>query len=195
MWQPSRRVVWLGHVFDLISNCLYITEERIDRLLRSIDLILEIIYRHEYSLLPVRKLASVVGQIISLYTVLGKRVRYKTRVIYLYSIKSELEFARDCLEKKALDKLRYWKSSVESLNGAGKPLHDLVLHDYLLFSYASSYGYGGYVMKNEIFEENTNSKYRFQEDITGDLAQLKRFPEVSTSFDEGRRGRVTGRVS
>ena len=29
---------------------------------------------------------------------------------------------------------------MERLDGAGKPLHDFILHDYLLFSDASNYG-------------------------------------------------------
>ena len=40
-WQNSRKDVWLGCVFDFVSNRLCITEERIDSLLKSIDLMFE----------------------------------------------------------------------------------------------------------------------------------------------------------
>lgn len=65
-------MTWLGHHIDMIPSKLFITEERIMHLEMAIEFILCEADNYQYSLVPVKVLASVVGQIISLQNVVGK---------------------------------------------------------------------------------------------------------------------------
>jgi hypothetical protein len=71
----------LGHFWDFNNNRLFISTERIDRLGATLQSVLFQISGDKLDLIPVRFLVSVVGQIISLQSVLGKlvslRLRYK----------------------------------------------------------------------------------------------------------------------
>jgi len=65
-WQPKKNGCWLGHNLDLVSNRLFISEERIGRQEKSIKSLLFQIFRDKLNLVHFRALAGVVGQIISL---------------------------------------------------------------------------------------------------------------------------------
>ena len=74
-WEPSLQAIWVGHDIDMQEAKLYITEEKIRRLEIAIESLLCQTEKDQYSLIHVRVLASVIGQIISLQHVIGKRVR------------------------------------------------------------------------------------------------------------------------
>ena len=63
-WEPSLQAIWLGHDIDMQEAKLYITEERITRLEIAIESLLCQTEKDQYSLIHVRVLASVIGQII-----------------------------------------------------------------------------------------------------------------------------------
>ena len=147
-WLPSRKVTWLGHIFDFDTNRLFITQERIYRLIEAIELALRTIASDRYSLLSVRTLASVVGQIMSLHTVLGNRVRYKTRALYNCISTRASWNSPPIVSSEAVNELCYWRDAVERLNDVGKPLHGACLYEYALFSDTSAVGYGGYLVRN-----------------------------------------------
>jgi len=73
---------WLGHNLDFVSNRLFISEERIGRLEMSIKSLLFQIIGDKLNLVHVRALAGVVGQILSLQSVLGKIVSRMSRYMY-----------------------------------------------------------------------------------------------------------------
>ena len=86
-----KRVAWLGHYLDMERNMLYILQERILRLKTSVASTLYQIQRSNDRILPARFVASVVGQIISLQSVIGNIVRLKTRHLFKCINLSELE--------------------------------------------------------------------------------------------------------
>ena len=71
-WEPSLKVVWLGHLLDMQNNKLFITEERVKRLQIKIDSVLYQLRTNSKMLVHVKVLASVTGQIISLQSVFEK---------------------------------------------------------------------------------------------------------------------------
>ena len=93
-WLPSRKVTWLGHIFDFDSNRLYIVQERIYRLIDAIELALRTIASDRYSLLSVRTLASVVGQIMS-YGIRKQGSVEDKSIVQLHLDKGKLEFSRN----------------------------------------------------------------------------------------------------
>ena len=70
---------WLGYVLDFDKNCFYIKEDRVCRLEKVLAQALNQIRLDNFSLIPVKFLASVVGQIISLQFLIGNIVRMHTR--------------------------------------------------------------------------------------------------------------------
>ena len=64
-WEQVREIVWLGHMLNMNEHKLYITEERIRRLESFTDSLLFQLRGNSSSIIKVRALASVVGQVIS----------------------------------------------------------------------------------------------------------------------------------
>ena len=75
---PTQLGRWLGYEIDLAAGSLRIPENRCERLTKDIEALLA----SSYSLVPVRKLASVVGQLISMTLVTGGIARLMTRAAY-----------------------------------------------------------------------------------------------------------------
>ena len=76
----SKRICkWLGHILNYDTNKLYVTETRMARLTASIQSVLYQINADKLNVISVRFLMSVVGQIISLQSVLGNLVKLKTK--------------------------------------------------------------------------------------------------------------------
>lgn len=74
-WIPEQQVTWLGNIIDMISGTLFITGERIMLLEMAKETLLYQVDKDQYSLVPVKVLASFVGQIFSLQNVVGEKVR------------------------------------------------------------------------------------------------------------------------
>ena len=72
-WGPSLEAVWLGYHWNMAEGKLYVTLDRIKRLELSVESSLYSLSRCEIPLVKVRFLACIVGQIISMQAVLGKK--------------------------------------------------------------------------------------------------------------------------
>ena len=81
-WKPMLQAVWLGYFWNMIEGKLYVTEDRIRRIEVAIESLLSYIGECNVPLVKVKIIACVVGQIISMQTVLGKIVKPKTRALY-----------------------------------------------------------------------------------------------------------------
>ena len=71
-WELTKIFTWLGISVNLNKVCLYVSEERIQNLLETIDYITNNLY------ISARTLAKVVGKIVSTKLVLGKITELKT---------------------------------------------------------------------------------------------------------------------
>ena len=147
-WLPARRVTWLGHIIDMEKNLLFISDERIKRLYSKLESILFQIKSDQYNIILVRALASVTGQIISLQSVIGNKVRLRTREMFK-CINSRASWNAPVLvSEEALAEIEFWKSNLHTLSSQGKPLKDSELSLYNIFVDASAVGYGGYIEGN-----------------------------------------------
>ena len=147
-WVPVQQVTWLGYFIDMIINKIYVTEERIQRLEMAIDSVLYQTDRDRYSLIHVRALASVVGQIISLQNVIGKKVSLKTRQMYRCILSRASWNAPVIVSEEAKAELIFWRRNARDLNSIGKCLDKKSFYELCLFADASSSGYGGYIETN-----------------------------------------------
>ncbi|KAJ8306201.1 hypothetical protein KUTeg_016746, partial [Tegillarca granosa] len=65
-WTPSNAMVWLGLYWNFKEGKVYVTEQRVNKLLKSISKLLERIGKNPC--IPVGEIACVTGQIISMHT-------------------------------------------------------------------------------------------------------------------------------
>ncbi|KAH3847037.1 uncharacterized protein LOC127873650 isoform X1 [Dreissena polymorpha] len=148
IWKPNLHAIWLGHKLDFCLDRLYITEERICRLEIAIKSALFQSLKDDSCLLHVRVLAGVVGQIVSLKSVLGSVVCRMTRYMYKCILSRASWKARVMVSLEAAKELQFWLDNVRSLNSEGKSLSQEKAVDLCVFTDASSVGYGGYVSSN-----------------------------------------------
>ena len=139
------QAIWLGHDIDMQEAKLYITEERIRHLEIAIESLLCQTEKDQYSLIHVRVLASVIGQIISLQHVIGKRVRLLTRQMYQCILSRASWNAPVFVTEEAKSELLFWKANARVLNDKGKSLHGKTFYQLCIFADASSTGYGGFI--------------------------------------------------
>ncbi|MES9972159.1 MAG: reverse transcriptase domain-containing protein, partial [Candidatus Thiodiazotropha sp.] len=144
-WDPKQHAVWLGYFWDMILNKIFATEKRIARIENAIDSLFFQLKSDGVQIIPVRFLASVVGQIISLQNVLGGLVCLKTRFLY-QCIDSRIGWESYVyVNQNAIEELRFWRTNVKSLNAEGKAIFEPKNCDIDCFSDASGTGYGGYL--------------------------------------------------
>ena len=153
-WEPSLKVVWLGHLLDMQNNKLFITEERIKRLQIKINSVLYQLRTNSKMLVHVKVLASVTGQIISLQSVLGNKVRLRTRELFNCINARASWNAPVLVSKLAISELEYWNTNVVNLNLKGKSLQCLQICLFNIYTDASATGYGGYI---ESFKRDINA--------------------------------------
>ncbi|XP_053379803.1 uncharacterized protein LOC128548571 [Mercenaria mercenaria] len=180
-WLPAMVSCWLGHVLDFERNMLCVSDERIHSLECSIDSVLFQIYKDRFSVVPVRVLAAVVGQIISLHSVLGKAVSLRTKYLYGCILARASWNSPVQVTKQAILELQYWRKNARNLNSAGRSFKQVEYIDAYLFSDANAFAYGGYIQK---FEPNVDVKK-----MSSSL--IKRvLPEVSICDDVSKMGSI-----
>ena len=107
IWAPVQSLRWLGYRWDLNDNLLTVPEDKIDKLLVSIDNALS------QSNLRARQLASVTGSIISNVLVFGNVCKQSLhRALYCregWKLRVDLD---PCARKE----LEFWKNNVFHLN-------------------------------------------------------------------------------
>ena len=109
--KPEQVGAWLGFTLDLREGKFLVPEDKVARLVKSIDGILA------SSTVHVQWLASAVGQIISMSLAIGQVTRLRTRALYAM-INSRQSWAdRLCLSKDAREELVFWKSCLLCFNG------------------------------------------------------------------------------
>ncbi|XP_053379933.1 uncharacterized protein LOC123555791 isoform X1 [Mercenaria mercenaria] len=149
-WQPTRNVVWLGHVIDMNKNLLFITEERIRILEIKIKSLVLQIRLDKCGIVPVRFLASVAGQIISMQSVIGNKVRLYTRELFKCINARASWNAPVRVSEQAVGELLYWKEKARSLNEKGKDLKYFPKSDFVLYVDASATGYGSFLEQDNL---------------------------------------------
>ena len=86
-WQPALVQTWLGHVFNMSENQLYVTQSRVTKLKESLSAILTNPDR-----VTAKGLAQVTGRIISMSQAIGSSVYLHTRHVLCNRKQNILEF-------------------------------------------------------------------------------------------------------
>jgi hypothetical protein len=144
IWKPCKTIEWLGYDINLESGFFSVPERRILAIHQGIECILGYSGISDLIYVKVRQLASVAGKIVSTSLAIGNVARLMTKAIHVciearYNWESFV-----CLSDKAIRELRFWLDNIRTLNGSKvgpKPEASKIV-----YSDASSTGYGGYVV-------------------------------------------------
>ena len=142
-WLPSQIVIWLGYVWNMITGTLRVTDERICRTENFLDDLISTIMSGN-NLINVRKIACLIGQIISMQSAIGNLVRLRSRSLYECVQCRASWDAPVLVSSKALDELIFWKENLRTLNGSN--LHISSDSEKYLFCDASGAGFGGFML-------------------------------------------------
>ncbi|KAK3090282.1 hypothetical protein FSP39_010613 [Pinctada imbricata] len=146
MWSPDQRVVYLGYHLDLSHGVISIPECRLEKLRISIDA-LECEIQNKHSV-RVRKVASVVGQIISMSYVVGNIVYIMTKCISADILEASSWNQSIFLSTESINQIHFWKKNIQSISSRNFDV-DFSCQT-IVYSDASNTGYGGYIVHNPL---------------------------------------------
>ncbi|MEW8548152.1 MAG: reverse transcriptase domain-containing protein [Candidatus Thiodiazotropha sp.] len=141
-WDPALVVTWLGHVWDMVSGKVSVTPERLERLDQTLDWFIRQVSKGSL-MFTARKLAGLIGQIISMQCGIGSAVRLRTRELYKCLLAKASWDSPVMIQSGAFQELLFWKENLSGLNGKCLGANDSV--DKVIVSDASAVGYGGYI--------------------------------------------------
>ena len=139
-WEPCKSLEWLGFRIDLNLGVFSVPDRKIEELqalLRSVS---------DHTVVPARQLASLVGKIMSMSIALGTITRLMTRNLYAVLNLSISWCQEVSLTQESLQEMEFWLSEIGRFTGHSiwpKPSAVRVV-----YSDASSTGYGGYIVEH-----------------------------------------------
>ena len=134
---PSHRIIYLGFIIDSIQMKVFISQEKLDKLLLEIELILK------SKFVTIRQLARTIGLIVSVFPAYFQGPMFYRQLEILKAKKLKLlkSFkARIKLNLEAVRELKWWKRNARSQNG--RSIHPPSI-DLVLKTDASTIGWGG----------------------------------------------------
>ena len=139
-WNPSQKVVWLGFNLDLEAGLISIPGEKIVALKTQLQEICK------ETLVRARKLASVIGKIMSMALAIGPVSRLMTRSMYALLNTRDFWCQNLPISDVAKFELDFWLNQVDNLNGRG------IWHSpsavRIVYTDASDTGYAGYTVEH-----------------------------------------------
>ena len=112
VWEPQEIMTWLGITLDLRAKMFHISHTRIESILNTLDNLTSTPY------VTGRKVAQVIGKIISTIFVLGNITRLKTRYLYR-SILAQASWDSHfnvLYYHFAIEEITFWKQNIQTLN-------------------------------------------------------------------------------
>ncbi|XP_071111105.1 uncharacterized protein [Haliotis cracherodii] len=173
LWAPCQVMEWLGLIIDTKCMKLSITRRKVDKLHQSIIPLLK-----GSGIVPVRKVASVVGQVISMSLVVGSVAQLMTRALSMQtvSITSWNEFV---LTQYSKHQLEFWLHEINKYTE--RIWCDQSIVTRVVYNDASSVGYGGYCV--QFGEEQSHGQWSVEEAaLSSTHRELKAVYMVLQSF-------------
>ncbi|MEW8544359.1 MAG: reverse transcriptase domain-containing protein [Candidatus Thiodiazotropha sp.] len=140
IWEPVQVLDFLGCTLNAKEGTIFIPEHRI---LKAQDTISELLSGQKvHRRVAVRKVASFVGQVISMSIVIGHISQIMTRYLSIDILKA---FSWDSfipLSCESIEQLKFWKSNLQNLNI--KDIYESHKCTKIVYSDASSTGFAGY---------------------------------------------------
>ena len=139
VWIPSQVGVWLGYCLDFSRCLISMPSAKIMKLKESISRILS------QRFVTAKELASVAGQLISMFLAIGNTVRLMSRSMYSQISEQVSWFCPFTLHDSVKSELVFWLSNLDQHNG--RPIWFKSSTVRIAYSDASDTGYGGYIVE------------------------------------------------
>ena len=138
--EPHQITDWLGFIIDLCAGCFRVPSDKLERLKTAIHSISK-----QGNRIAARFLASVTGQIISMSLAIGPVSCLRTRALYAVLNRRRCWADWLSLTMDALEELQFWRQNIDYINGQSISFSAGATR--VVFSDASSTGYGGYTVE------------------------------------------------
>ena len=139
VWEPSQVGTWLGFHLDFSLNFITVPLPKITKLQESISRILALRF------VNAKDLASVAGQLNSMFLAIGNIVRLMSRAMYAQISAQNSWFSNFYLEDSVVEELVFWQSNLDHLNGRRIWFKSSAVR--VAYSDASDTGYGGHIVE------------------------------------------------
>ena len=140
VWIPVQILEFLGVILDSLHGTLFIPDRRISKAKNSVSEILLSVKKHRK--VHVKRVASIVGQIISMSIVLGRISQIMSRYLSLDILNANSWESYIQLSEESCKQLLFWKDNLSVLNT--KDIFESHKCTKIVYSDASSTGFAGY---------------------------------------------------
>lgn len=140
IWVPVQLLQLLGVTLNSLEGTIYISEHRLNKTRNTITQILADLKVHRRLL--VRKVSSLVGQIISMSIVIGHVTQIMTRSLSIDILKAYSWESYIPLSPESIEQIKFWQSNLEKVNT--RNISDSDKYSKIVYSDASTTGYAGY---------------------------------------------------
>ena len=142
VWSPCQVIEWLGSIVNSSTGIFLPSERRVNKILQDLSFFFSATDNYFFQ---VRKVANLVGQIISLSFFFGDIVYLMTRNLYRSIAQAHSWNDSICLNAASWSDLQFWKDSLLSL--PGRCIWHCSKTEVIVYSDASDSSYAGYVME------------------------------------------------
>ena len=139
VWEQSQVGTWLGFHLAFSLNFITVPLPKITKLQESISRILALRF------VNAKDLASVAGQLNSMFLAIGNIVSLMSRAMYAQISAQNSWFSNFRLEDSVVEELVFWQSNLDHLNGRRIWFKSSAVR--VACSDASDTGYGGYIVE------------------------------------------------
>ena len=155
-WEPVQEIVWLGYTIGTHNNTIAVTERQVCKLNSCLDELLNL----GQGYMPVKKLASVIGQIISLQTAAGNIIPLMTRSAYSLINSCNNWQETVCLDSATKTELLFWHNNITVLNSK-EICDDNIIPSVIVYSDASANACGAILnVHDKVFHTNWSDDER-----------------------------------
>ena len=139
LWEPSQVGTWLGFHLDFSFNFITVPPSKISKLQGRISRILALRF------VNAKDLATVAGQLNSMFLAIGNIVRFMSRAMYAQISAQNSWFSNFHLEDSVVEELVFEQSNLDDLNGRRIWFKSSAVR--VAYLDASDTGYGGYIVE------------------------------------------------
>ena len=170
-WQPKPCFSWIGYTIDTYSGLICATDSRIGKL--SSELVDICLTLEESRFVHVKRIASIVGQIVSLSPSSGTVTQIITRYLH-FIVNSRHSWSSSVfVHDQGKNELFFWRDNLKSLNGVlfwPVPFVPSVV----IFSDASANGCAAFIQGTDlVFQRNWSSDESEKSSTWRELAAIK----------------------
>ena len=137
-WSPVQSLIWLGILIDLSEAVLQVPQTKVDKVLCEIDKVLS------RPRVTARKLARIVGQIGSMYLVVGNITRLMLKFCHIRIASAPAWDYYFNLHAQELQELQFWRFNLSKLNS--RPIVQSSVCSRVVYSDDGGLGCGGFVV-------------------------------------------------